>query len=234
MKKILFVFGVSFGCIYSNAQIYCDFEDIGLAPESAWYGQDQVIDGDTVLTSGFYSFENNYNSSWGSFGGWGISNITDNVTTGWSNQFSAIPGGGTGSTGNYGVAYISEFYGNAVYFDLGLDHIDYMYVTNTTYAYFAMLNGDSFSKPFGADTNAQGLIDGTNGEDWFLLTIFGLNADSTRSGDSVNFYLADYRFSDDMEDYIIDDWTAVDLTTLNPAYGLEFELSSSDTSGGLV
>lgn len=231
MKKFLLTLTSLATISISFGQYWCDFEDITLSTESAWYGQDQVIDGDTILISGYCSLENNYNSAWGSFAGWSVSNYTDNTTPGWGNQYSAITGGGDFSA-NYGVCYVSAFNGNAIYYNDYPEYFDYVMVTNTTYAYFAMLNGDSFSKPFGADTNAQGIIDGTNGEDWFLLTIYGLAADSSRTGDSINFYLADYRFSNDADDYIINEWTLVDLSQIQPIYGIEFELSSSDTSGG--
>ena len=46
--------------------------------------------------------------------------------------------------------------------------------------------------------------------------------------DSINVYLADYQFSDNSLDYIIKDWTWVDLTSLGASDSLSFSLSSSD------
>lgn len=233
MKKHL-LFGTALLCGATLfAQYHADFENPNLATESAWYGQDQVTDGDTIYTNGNYNFENNYNAGWGSFSGWAISNITDNTTPGWANQYSAITGIGEASSLQYAFCYVSSWEGRRTFNSgTGLEVIQGMYVTNTTYAYFTMLNGDAFAKPFGADTNAQGVIDGTNGEDWFLLTIYGLGADSLYTGDSVNFYLADYRAALDVDDYIIDEWTYVDLTSLGAVKGLDFVLSSTDTTGG--
>ena len=37
-----------------------------------------------------------------------------------------------------------------------------------------------------------------------------------------------FRFVDNAQDYIVDDWTWVDLTGLGPIVGLEFTMSSSD------
>jgi len=47
--------------------------------------------------------------------------------------------------------------------------------------------------------------------------------------DSVNFYLADYRFADNDSDYIVNSWKYVDLSTLGGVDTYEFDLSSSDT-----
>lgn len=212
---------------------HATFENPALTAESAWYGQDQVTDGDTIYTSGDFNFENNYNSGWGSFAGWAVSNVTDNTTPGWTNQYSAVTGSGESSSSQYAVCYASSWEEHRLFNSLaGAEMLQGFYITNTTYAYYAMLNGDDFTKPFGADTNAQGMVDGTNGEDWFLLTIYGLDEDSLYTGDSVNFYLADFRFSNDADDYIVDQWTYVDLSVLGPVKGLDFVLSSTDTTGG--
>jgi len=46
----------------------------------------------------------------------------------------------------------------------------------------------------------------------------------------VEFYLADFQFTDNAFDYILDGWTWVDLSSLGSAVKtLEFALSSSDT-----
>ena len=210
-----------------------DMESFIILPDSALFGAEQVTDGDTTYTQDFWSFENNWNASWSSFAGFAFSNITDNTTPGYGNQFSAIPGSGNGSSSNYAICYISGFNNNRIFYDdlIGPDMMG-AYVTNTTYAYYSMLNGDSFAKKFGEDTSATGVIDGTNGEDWFLLTVYALGGDSLHNGDSVNFYLADYRFSDDALDYIIDEWTFLDLTSVHSGFGFDFALSSSDTTGG--
>ena len=208
-----------------------DMEDFVVPAENALYGSEQLTDGDTVYTQNVWSFENNWNATWASFAGFAFSNVTDNTTPGFGNQFSAIPGAGCLASTNYAVCYATPF-NNHRSFRTGSNPIGGAYFTNTTYAYFSMLDGDAFAKKFGEDTSATGTIDGTNGEDWFLLTIYALGADSVYTGDSVNFYLADYRFAADPLDYIIDDWTWVDLSPLGSVHGLDFVLSSSDTSGG--
>ena len=96
-----------------------------------------------------------------------------------------------------------------------------MHITNTTYAANSMRDGDAFSKQFGG---ASG-----NDQDWFLLTIKGYTA-GNETTDSVNFYLADYRFADNSQDYIIKDWQWVDLTSLGNVDSLSFSLNSSKAS----
>jgi hypothetical protein len=232
MKKNLLFLSALIVAQSSQSQ-HATFQNPALTSESAWYGQDQIIDGDTIYTSEYFNFETNYNAGWGSFAGWAVSNITDNTTQGWANQYSAITGAGQGGSSQYGICFVSNWDGRRMFFNsTNHETIPSLFITNTTYAYYAMLNGDDFAKPFGADTNAQGVIDGTNGEDWFLLTIYGLNEDSLYTGDSVNFYLADFRFSDDAQDYIVDEWVEVDLSSLSYVKGLDFVLSSTDTTGG--
>lgn len=194
--------------------------------ESAWYGQFKTLNNTSNFVSGGYTFENKYSSaSWGNYSeAWSYSNISDNTTAGSGNQYSAITG--TGRTSDqYAICKTGNFVDNRLFSTDGEAFTSKgAFFTNTTYAALSIENGDAFATQFGDESNSAG------GEDWFLLTVYGLNADSTRNGDSVNFYLADYRFADDSQDYIIEEWTWVDLTSLENIYGLDFELSSSDVS----
>jgi hypothetical protein len=65
------------------------------------------------------------------------------------------------------------------------------------------------------------------------LTISGYDAGGALTG-SVDFDLADFRFVDNGLDFIIDDWTWVDLSALGAVKELGFALSSSDASGGFI
>jgi hypothetical protein len=93
------------------------------------------------------------------------------------------------------------------------------YATNSTYSAQSMKNGDLYAKKFG----------GTTGDDpdWFKLTIRKWY-NGTLTNDSVDFYLADYRFANNSEDYIVSDWHWVDLTSLGNVDSLQFLLSSTD------
>ncbi len=195
----------------------------GFGGGAYWNGSD----GSGGFLSGDTWFTNQYDATWDSWSGWAYSNTTDTTTPGYTNQYSAITGGGVDGSSNYGVAYISSWRGDHAQLYFGINSGNYAqqvagaYITNTTYAYLSMKNGDQFAKKFGGD-------DGTD-PDWFKLTIYGLNSSYERMDNPVEFYLADYRFDDSSKDYIIDDWTWVDLSSLGQVYGLEFDLSSSDT-----
>jgi hypothetical protein len=108
--------------------------------------------------------------------------------------------------------------------NLGGEHLAAsVMITNTTYAYQAMKNGDDgnivpFCKQFGGVTG--------NDQDWFKLTIVGKNGINITG--QIDFYLADYRFADNAQDYVIDQWTEVDLSSLGLVTSLEFSVASSD------
>jgi hypothetical protein len=86
-----------------NAQQIATIDDLTLASESYWNGSD----GSDGFNSGPAYFRNNYNSGWASWSGFAYSNITDVVTPGYSNQYSAITGMGVDSSANYAVGYAS-------------------------------------------------------------------------------------------------------------------------------
>jgi hypothetical protein len=44
----------------------------------------------------------------------------------------------------------------------------------------------------------------------------------------VEFYLADYRFADSQDDYVVDAWTLWDLSSLAGAQRVYFNLASTD------
>lgn len=205
-----------------------DFETPILAsPESSWFGQDQTLSSSTTFTSGFYTFENTYSvSPYGPYSSaWSYSSYTDVTTVGSSNQYSGFGGSGE-SSDQYGICNTGAYNDNRLF---STSQVAFTptgaFFTNTTYAALSMQNGDGFATQFGDASNLA------SGEDWFLLTVYGLAQDSTYNGDSVNFYLADYRFADNSQDYIIEDWTWVDLSSLENVYGLDFVLTSSDIGG---
>jgi hypothetical protein len=180
-----------------------NFDDLSLSSESYWNGSD----GSGGFTSGSASFNNYCNTAWNYWESWSYSNVTDNKTAGLTNQCSAITGSAL-SGKNYGVVFVG-FYGIPT---ITLDTeavVSGMYVTNTTYAYKAMLSGMYQGKKFGD-------------ADWFLLTITGHDETNAAVG-TVEFYLAEG--SD-----ILNTWQYVDLSGLGVVSSLTFSLSSSDNA----
>lgn len=196
-----------------SAQVV-DFEDLSLAPNSFYNGADAA----GGFTSRGAFFNNNYNSTFNSWSGWSYANTTDTTTPGFTNQYSAYTGGGFNGSRNYGVAF--TFSPGDAYIDLptGLSPQS-VQITNTTYAALSILNGDQFAKKFGGVSG--------NDSDFFKLTITGLDQQGTVI-DNVNFYLADYRFTDNSQDYLVDTWETVDLSSLTNATRLSFAVTSSD------
>ncbi len=191
------------------------YDDLTLAPDSYWNGSD----GSGGFTSGGLRHTTHYDSTWDSWDGFAYSNKTDTGSTGMSGQYTAYSGSGVGGgadgSNNYAIGFVGWATAPTVYLSIPFG----AYFTNNAYAYSSMLNGDAFSKKFG----------GASGDDsdWFLLTIEGFNASGQSTG-IVPFYLADYRFTDSAHDYIVDDWTWVDLSGLGTVDRIEFTLSSSD------
>lgn len=233
----------------ASAGSVATFDDLPLAPNSYFKGPvsgGQVVDGPygpvTVGTfaSAGVRFANQYDNTYGSWSGFAYSNATDTTTPGYTNQYSAIAGVGHNNSANYGVAFgyddVQPNLFDPTPFDPSnkddlesLPHftlptgavLDGMYVTNTTYAALSMLLGDGFSKKFG----------GVSGDDpdWFKLSAYGTDAAGNVLSNSVDFYLADYRFSDNSKDYVVTNWTYMDLSALSNASTLYVNLSSSDS-----
>lgn len=215
------------GVINSGKPYYVsDFSDLELADDS--YNNGSSLDGEFV--SGSIRFHNDYNPEWGVWSGWAFSNQKDVTTEGFLNQFSAFSGGGiTSGPETFDIFAIgtsaTDFstgqpLANTIQINAEEAHtVSGLYITNTTYAALSMLNGDSFAKKFGGED--------ANDPDWFKLTIWGTDAENNAT-DTVEFYLADYRFEDNSLDYIVDEWTWVDLYDLGPVTAINFVLTSSD------
>jgi hypothetical protein len=217
MKKIYMLAAAAMLCSNLFAQIdSVDFESFSLNPQS--YDNGSAGNGNFMFSS--ISFSNYYDVAWGSWNGFSISNVVDNTTSGFGNQYASYTGGGKNSS-NYAIFYPSgtiEAMGNAL--------IDSFYITNTTFAGISMRDGDAFSKQFGSVNGANGIPDGTNGEDFFRVWVIAQNYFS-QSYDSTLIYLADYRNADNSQDYILQDWIKVDVSSMY-ARTISFRFESSD------
>ena len=159
---------------------------------------------------------NSYEDTYGSWSGWSISTMTDNTTAGFTNQYACISGSGANGSSHYATSFV----GGGSYMLIEGDIIPQkISINNSTYAYLSMLNGDSFAKKFGGESGDD--------PDFFLLTIKAYSNGQLKA-DSLDFYLADYRATDNSLDYIIDEWTEIDLSLFLRSDSLTFNLSSSD------
>lgn len=206
-----------------NAQVLIDFESFTFpAPEMADTGQS--VNGEFVFNG--VSFENYYNAGGGYFNGFTISNFTDVTTPGYLNQFSSFTGDGANASEIYSVYYQP----GSIKTNSANVKINSFKITNTTYTALSMLNGDGYGKQFGSIYDADGMVDGTNGEDFLRLWIIGESFDGSIV-DSIEFFLGDYRFADNAQDYIVTEWTDIDLSAFNfDVAELNFAFESSDNN----
>ncbi|MCX7817763.1 MAG: DUF4465 domain-containing protein [Kiritimatiellae bacterium] len=203
------------------AIISVDFESFGLPPHAA-------LPYTGGFTAGGIAFANSW-TTWGAFTSWNgfaISTGTNTVTPGYLNQFSAWSGGGAEGTSHYLIGYDDGFsLGPDMVMTFATDVLVHgLYLNNTTYTGLAIRDGDDGG--FGAVKKFGG-PSGTD-PDWYVLYVAAYDASSTLIGTN-EFYLADYRFSNSTNDYVISTWTWMDLTGFGPTVRkLEFTLNSSD------
>lgn len=184
------------------------FDDLTLAPNSKENGQN--LGGS--FTSGGLTFSNEYYASYDGWSGFAYSNVNDTSTAGYGNQYAAVTG--TAKSGsNYGVSFDTASITLAAN-----TSITGLFVTNTTYAALSMQNGDGFGKKFGGQTG--------NDADFFSIVATGYSGGNATG--SAEFFLADYRFANNAQDYIVKDWTWFDLGGLGAATEVRFSYTSSD------
>ena len=220
MRKNLFLFLSLFVANFAFAQEPATFEDVQLGSNGIW----AAPEGENEMPSGGWLFTNY--TGYGYWGGFTASNRTDLNQTGLNAQYTAVTGCGYDGSTQYAVAYT---YGvqTDVYAADGQSHtVTGCYITNNLWAYQDVLQGSMGQTPFG----------GLSGDDpdWFKLTATGKNASGQTVG-TLDFYLADYRFEDNSQDYVLDTWEWFDLSPLGPVATISFSLSSTKSNyGGMI
>jgi hypothetical protein len=215
MKKIYLFLGFWAALLSANAQTVATFDDVELEPVS-WYNGS---DGTGGFESGGIWFPNDFDTEWQSWSGFSVSNMKDTITPGYENQYSAITGGGVAGSENYAVIH---FPGDLqMEFDSAMEVTGFN-ITNSTYAYLAMRDGGiyGFAKKFGG-------TDGTD-PDYLKLMAWGLNEQGNLT-DTMEFFLADYRFENSANDYLVNTWEWMNLNSLGKITRLHFAMESSDT-----
>ena len=194
--------------------VVADFEDITVPAEGHMSVSTEDDDERTEFTSGNFEFKTGCMHDYNYWYWFGYANQTDTKYETLDDQWKNIVGGGYDGSSNYGVAYAAAFNGpcyvNVLNHDDGVE-VPGFYITNSSYAYTAMTEGE-LAKKFELN-------------DWFKLTITGYDANDDETG-TKEYYLADLRDAD--KAYIINDWRYVDLSSLGKVKKLGFELSSTD------
>jgi hypothetical protein len=203
-----------------QAYVVSDFESLSLSKDSYF----TPAANDTVFRNGLALFRTAV-TKYG-IDAFTFSNMRNNTTAGYTNEYSAITKGGisapdTGGT-NYAIAYLDSYgtHPSITFSDKASHSVSGFYVTNATYPYLSMKNGDSYAKKFGGTTG--------NDPDWFALKVWGVK-DNGKNTDTITYYLADFRSTDNTKDYIVNDWRWVDLSALGLVKSIQFAMNSSDT-----
>ena len=216
MRKILLLSLALIMAVFAMAQEPATFEDVPLGSGGIW----QPPIGENEMSSGGWLFTNNTQN--GYWGGFTASNRTDLNQSGMDAQYSAAAGCGYDGSAQYAVAFTMGVQTD-VYAADGQSHtVTGCYVTNNLWTYQDILQGGYGELPYGGTTG--------NDPDWFKVTATGKNASGQTVGE-LDFYLADYRFANNEEDYVLNTWEWFDLSPLGDVATISFSLSSSRGSG---
>lgn len=199
----------------SQAASTITYEDSGLPLNSH-------IDNTSFTTGGATHTNINPGGFWEGFA---LSTHTDTTTPGWGNQYSSYTGGGAAMSTTYAVGYYGAYLSTSIPSMTFSEPVDATGMsasfTNTTYAVLDMLSGSSFNgnRPFGGPSG--------NDADYLKLTLTGyLNSVATGS---TELYLADYRFTNNAQDFILNSWTSLSFAPLGTAVNeIRFAVTSSD------
>ena len=236
MKKILLSIAL-FGTVLTmkSQTVLSDFESVTLTSMHNKVYNDSTGGGGFISGDAFFpsKWDTSYGGYWSS--GWAASAVQNSFTAGYTNLYGCAANKGYNNSNTFvvGTAGFSDLTIKLSGSSLGKP-VSGFYVCNSTYAYKSMKYGDAYAKKFGDTTGTHcGCAQGS-APDWFLLKIKRYYNDTLRK-DSVEVYLADYRFTNNVQDYILKTWTWIDLRKLGSTDStgftdsLAFYLSSSDT-----
>lgn len=210
MKKTITIATLCLSSLITFGQSLVEsFESFSLSPSSAYTNSNNV-----AFTGNGTTYPHTEGGGFWT-GGWAYTNIQDSATAGFTNLYGVKALKGYNNSNQYVVGQ-----NNAILnLNSGSKGIEGFYVTNTTYAYKSMLLGDAFAKKFGG---ASG-----NDSDFFKMTIKGYSGGNLKT-DSVEFYLANFTFTNNAQDYIVNTWQWVNTISLGEVDSLVFQLFSSD------
>jgi hypothetical protein len=212
-------------CLNSFAQspvaITFDEPTFTLTPNS-YYKNTSVNDWGLGVTKFRYKWDTAFGGYWKS--GTAYTNIKDTTNGTYTNLY-----GCAAFSAYNGTRYATVQDDAIITFSNTTTQVSGFFITNTTYAYKTMKFGNTFSRKFGdtTGTNSGGIYAQGAYPDFFKLVVFGYK-DGIKKTDSVQFYLADYRFMTSSSDYIIKNWQYVNCTTIGVVDSLVFKLRSSD------
>jgi hypothetical protein len=225
MKKTITILCAVLAMATSNAQsTLSDFENLSL-PANSFYTSTASISFTT--TNG--TFRHTESGFWS--GGFAYTNKYDSSTAGFTNLYGVKPKFGYNASNIYVVGQD----GGIIKMNGGSRQVDGFYVTNTTYAYKSIRNGDQFARKFGDTTGAHTGTTVPQGSypDYFKLIAKGY-LNGVLKTDSVTFMLADYTFTNNAMDYVVSTWQYMNTAIIGVVDSIKFVQRSSDNSGGFM
>ena|SRR6218665_1157823 len=220
MKKTITTLALALGLITAGAQvsIVTDFETYTLSPNSAY---SPTTSTPFQTTNALFDYQ--YSGYWSA--GFAYTNKKDSVNGTFTNL--------------YGVRAYNGYNGSD-YYVTGQDRgkialtvpqatVSGFYITNTTYAFKSIKSGDSFARKFG-DTTGTGsgtTIPQGSYPDYFKAIVKGYK-NGVLKNDSVTVMLADYTFTNNAQDFVLDTWQFVNTAIIGEVDSIKFFLRSSD------
>ncbi len=225
MKTTFTKIALSIACAFAldaEAQVTTEtFETFTLSPNT-YYTNTVTPNWQTSQATFMYQWNTAFGGYWES--GSAYTNVKDTVDGTYTNLYGNITGTGYSGSSNYVTAR-----SGAVVKINNASIVTGFFITNTTYAWKVIKNGNSFSRKFGDTT---GTLSGTSipqGEypDWFKVTVVGYRNGIIKL-DTAKFYLADYRYPGTANDIAISNWRFLNTAVIGIVDSLKFILTSSD------
>jgi hypothetical protein len=209
----------------SLAQLTENFDGatFSLTPNS-FYQNTTTDDWQTSGSTPFATFRYHWDSGSGYWrSGSAFTNVKDSVNGTYTNIYGSI----TNAAFN-GSTYVTVKDSAIIKMNSNALSLSGFFVTNTTFAYKTIKNGNGFSRKFGDTTGTHsGLPQGTY-PDWFKLIVRPYRGGVLLT-DSVEHYLADYRPAGTANDYIQKNWQYVFCANLPISDSIVITMRSSDT-----
>ncbi len=209
MKKTITLMALAAGLLSATAQTTVEgFESFTLTANSAY---SPTVSTPFQGSNGIFSYK--YSGYWS--GGFAYTNVLDSVTPGYTNAYGIRAYKGYNNSANFAVMYGS----GKITLTAPQTTVSGFYITNTTYAYKSMASGDQFAKKFGGTSG--------NDPDFFKVIVKGYKNGVLKT-DSVTAMLADFTFTNNTQDYILNTWQFVNTSVIGEVDSLKFFFRSSD------
>lgn len=225
MKKTITLLALAFTFTSLQAQeAVADFENLVLGTDTFFEKHK-----DTTFQNNGASFRYFWDSQYSIWdAGFAYTNKNNTTNHTYTNLYGAVTGKGYNNSAKY-VTASQGYLGQKMNITLSAPQqtVAGFYVTNTTFGYNTMLHGGGPARAFGDTLNTHSGMQPGNYPDWFRLSIYGYK-NGVKKADTVAFYLADYRFTNNTQDYIVNNWRWVDCTSLGSVDSICMKLFSSD------